>query len=382
MSSELIFLIHPDEATRDRLSTVLHEAEYKVLTAADEEDALRHLAQMRFVLPDVVVLPLAERAPLLERLRQNPLTADLPVIVLSDQPTEDRRLALRQGISDLLPAPFDREELLLTLRLALQRSAERRRDSRSLRGSLTLLPVVDLLQTLEAGRRTGVVEVRSEGRRATLWLRHGSPIDAQLDDGRRGDEAVYAVLRFDEGTFEVVFGDVTVPQRISTSMTGLLLEGMTRIDESKREVAVPHAALPDPPPRPAPEILAAHRALTLLNVASAYAADLVQLDLLIPAFEDARRALVADLPELSDFELGAGGQIHLSTRQGAAAPDRLALAAGSWVRRLFQRLERALPGRFGNDRLRALTEAVRGDMQSLGFDEALGLERLPLEEAR
>lgn len=123
MSSELIFLIHPDEATRDRLSTVLHEAEYKVLTAADEEDALRHLAQMRFVLPDVVVLPLAERAPLLERLRQNPLTADLPVIVLSDQPTEDRRLALRQGISDLLPAPFDREELLLTLRLALQRSA-------------------------------------------------------------------------------------------------------------------------------------------------------------------------------------------------------------------------------------------------------------------
>lgn len=227
-----------------------------------------------------------------------------------------------------------------------------------------------------------MVEVRSEGRRATLWLRHGSPIDAQLDDGRRGDEAVYAVLRFDEGTFEVVFGDVTVPQRISTSMTGLLLEGMTRIDESKREVAVPHAALPDPPPRPAPEILAAHRALTLLNVASAYAADLVQLDLLIPAFEDARRALVADLPELSDFELGAGGQIHLSTRQGAAAPDRLALAAGSWVRRLFQRLERALPGRFGNDRLRALTEAVRGDMQSLGFDEALGLERLPLEEAR
>ena len=58
MSSELIFLLHPDEATRDRLSEVLHDAEYKVLTAADEEGALRHLAQMRFVLPDALVLPL------------------------------------------------------------------------------------------------------------------------------------------------------------------------------------------------------------------------------------------------------------------------------------------------------------------------------------
>ncbi len=382
MSSELIFLLHPDEATRDRLSTVLHEAEYKVLTAADEEGALRHLAQMRFVLPDALVLPLVERGPLLEKLRQNPLTADLPVIVLSDQPAEDRRLALRQGISDLLPAPFDREELLLTLRLALQRSTERRRDSRSLRGSLALLPVVDLLQTLEAGRRSGVVEVRSEGRQATLWLRHGAPVDAQLDDGRRGDEAVYALLRFDEGTFDVVFGEVTVPQRISTSMTGLLLEGLARIDEGRREVEIPHAALPDPPPRPAPDILAAHRALTLLNVASAYAADLVQLDLLVPAFEEARRALLRDLPELAGFELGPGGQIYLSTKQVAPPPDRLALAAASWVRRLFQRLERALPGRFGKDRLRALTEAVRADMQSLGFDQALELERLPLEEAR
>lgn len=75
MSSELILLLHPDEATRGRLSAALHESGFKVLTAADEGSALGHLAQMRFVLPDALIMPLSENGPLLHKLRQNPLTA-------------------------------------------------------------------------------------------------------------------------------------------------------------------------------------------------------------------------------------------------------------------------------------------------------------------
>lgn len=382
MTSELIFLLHPDNETRDRLSTVLHDAGFKVLTARDEAGALADLAQMRFVLPDALVMPIAEQGPLLDKLRQNPLTADLPVVVLSDQPAEDRRRALRQGISDLVPAPFDREELLLTLRLALERSAERRRDSRSLRGSLALLSVVDLLQTLEAGRRSGVVEFKSGGRQATLWLHQGQPVDAETNDGRRGDEAVFALVRFAEGTFEVVFGEVTVPHRISTSLTGLLLEGLRRADESRRDAEIPHAALPDPPPRPPRETLAAHRALTLLNVASAYASGLVQPALLVAALDATRQPLLAELPELASFVVGSSGQISLGADASRVATDRLILAASTWTRRLFLRLERALPTRFGPALLLALTEAVRDDMQALGFDEALGLERPPQEVDR
>ncbi len=382
MSNELIFLLHLDSATRDRLSTVLHDAGFKVVTARDEPEALAHLAQMRFVLPDALVMPLAEKGPLLEKLRQNPLTEDLPVVVLADEPEEDRRRALRQGLSDLVPAPFDPEVLLLTVRLALKRSAERRRDSRTLRGSLALLPVVDLLQTLEAGRRSGVVDLKSGGHQATLWLRQGQPIDAALNDGRRGEEAVYALVRFVEGTFEVVFGEVTVPQRITVSLTGLLLEGLRRADESRRDGDIPHAALPDLPPRPPREILAAHRALTLLNVASAYASGLLQPPLLVSALEEARGPLLPQLPELAFFDLNAEGQVSLRDDAASVPTERLILAATSWARRLFERLERALPSRFGPALLLALTEAVRDDMQSLGFDEAVGLVRPPVEEVR
>lgn len=385
MNSELIFLLHPDESTLDRLSTVLHDSGFKVLTAGDEASAVAHLAQMRFVLPDALIMPLSEDGPLVEKLRQNPLTADVPILVLTDHLAEDRRRALRLGISDLLPSPFDGEELLLTLRLALQRSAERRRDSRSLRGSLALMPLVDLLQTLESGRRSGVVDLRSDGRQATLWLRQGQPVDAQLD-GRHGEEAVYAMLRFSEGTFEVLFGDVSVAQRISSSLSGLLLEGMRRIDESDRDEEIPNAALPDQPPLPPRDVMAAHRALTLLNVASAYASSFVQPALLFDAFDEARRALLPELPELAVFALGTEGQISLpagpENDPSAVPADRIVLAAAAWARRLFERLERALPGRFGRARLMQLTEAVRDDMHSLGFDDALGVERSALEEDR
>lgn len=382
MAGELIFLVIDDDAVQDRLSAALHAAGYKVLAAHDEAGALEHLGQMRFVLPDALVMPLLEPSPLLQKLRQNPITADVPVVVLSDHPAEDRRRALRQGLSELVAAPYDQEELLLTLSLALQRAAGLRRDSRTLRGSLALLSVADLLQTLEAGRRSGVAMLRGPGRTGSLWVGLGQPLDAELDDGRRGEEAFHALLALREGSFEVVFGDVAVPRRIETSLTGLLLEAARRQDELARGAAPPHAALPDPPPAPPRDVLAAHRALTLLNVAGAYASDLVQPALLSSALEESRQALLAEWPELAAFQVGPAGQVSLHGAGAAVPPERLAGAAARWTLRLFARLERALPGRFGRERLPALTEAVRDDMRSLGFDEALGLERAPVEAER
>ena len=378
-TSPLALIIDDEPQIRRLLRTLLEADGYRVAEAPTGDGGLIAAAQKP---PDVVLLDLGlpdqDGLTVLRRLRE---WTPVPVLILSDEPAHDRRRALLQGISDLLAAPFDSEELLLTLRLALQRSAERRRDSRSLRGSLALLPLVDLLQTLEAGHRTGVVDIRSGPRRATLWLNQGQPVDAEIDDGRRAEEAVYALLRFEEGSFEVLFDDVSVPRRISTSMSGLLLEGLRRIDESARDEAIPHAALPDPPPLPPREAMAAHRALTLLNVAGAYASSFVQTPLLVAAFDEARRALWPELPELAFFETSATGQISLKAGSDAVPVDRLVLAAATWAQRVFLRLERALPGQFGNARLLSLTEAVREDMRSLGFDDVLASEHSPLEES-
>lgn len=152
------------------------------------------------------------------------------------------------------------------------------------------------------------------------------------------------------------------------------------MDESDRTENIPFAALVDQPPLPPREVMAAHRALTLLNVAGAYAASFVQPGLLFAAFDESRRALILELPELAAFDLSPEGQISLPGGADKVSPDRLVLAASSWAKRLFERLERALPGHFAPARLIALTEAVRDDMQSLGFDDALDAGRSFLEE--
>jgi hypothetical protein len=98
---------------------------------------------------------------------------------------------------------------------------------------------------------------------ATLWMREGQLADARLDDGRSGTEALFEALGWTEGGFSVSFGPVSTPDRFEASTTGLLLQWSRLQDEASQ--APPFAAIPDQPPLPPRDLMATHRALTLLN---------------------------------------------------------------------------------------------------------------------
>ena len=92
------------------------------------------------------------------------------------------------------------------------------------------MAVVDLLQTFEVSRKTGVVLLTNNEQPAKIYFRDGKVVDAEL--GRlRGEEAVYRTLLWNEGEFEVHFVTVTNEDVIDTSTQGLLMEGMRRVDE-------------------------------------------------------------------------------------------------------------------------------------------------------
>jgi len=397
VSGELVFVVHAEADIRERVSKGLADGQFKVLAFPSDQEAGERIESQRFLLPDAILMPLdsissngsngssGDVPPLLQRLRANPVTESIPVVVLSGGAEADRRRALRLGLTGQVMPPYDQEEVQLSVRLAL----ERRRDERLVSGSIAQLPVTDLLQTSEAGRRSGTFTFRRRGLSATLWMRDGRIVDAEADGGRSGEEVVYALAAWEDGTFEVDFGEVSVPERIQTSTSGLLLEAMRRRDEAHRDGAFgggldgardapPHAALEDPPPPPPRELRTIHRALTLLNVAASYAVEHVEPELVERRLEQVRSDLLADHPALDCFRVRSGGQV---TVEGAEASwtdldaEVLAQAVGTWVRVLFERFERGLRGRFPVERLRALTGAIHGDLEALGFYRALGLER-------
>jgi hypothetical protein len=246
-----------------------------------------------------------------------------------------------------------------------------------LSGSVEQLSVPDLLQTVEAGRRSGIILLRHPTRNGLLWLRDGRVVDAEIDGGSRGAEAVYEMAFWDEGTFEADFTPVAAPERIFQPTSALLLEAMRRHDERLRDAPPPHAAMPDPPPAPPPPLLAVHRGLTLLNVAVSYASEFLEPALLARRLEEVRQEILPKHPALGDFSVLTGGAVAAGPEASLNEAEATVKAVSLWLARFFFRMENALPGRFALRKLRQVTEAVQEDLESLGFYRELGFESGP-----
>jgi two-component system cell cycle response regulator len=125
-------LIVDDIATnRILLKVKLAAACYATVQAADGASALRMVAQEK---PDLVLLDLClpdmTGLAVLNRLRADPATRDLPVIVISAQTDAQARIAaLRAGADDVVPKPFDDQILLARVR-GLLRAREQAQELR------------------------------------------------------------------------------------------------------------------------------------------------------------------------------------------------------------------------------------------------------------
>ena len=380
MAPHSALIVHHQPETLEAIRRALDGEGFQVLACRHHPQAIEQLNGNGFFHPTVLLTELepgsGAGSASLAHLRSNPLTEKVAVVVLADDDPDQRRRALRLGLTHVVSPPFDAEEVVLRTRLAL----EQQQEDALLSGSLAQLPVTDLLQTTEASRKTGTIVLQHRGRRGTLWIRGGRVIDAELDE-LRGREAAFALIDWQEGRFEADFAPISLPDRIDEPTSYLLLEAMRLRDEAARDQQTPpHAALPDPPPAPPRNLRALHRGLTLLTIAASYGSDHLQPALLRRRLEDTRRETVADQSVLDLFTLDDQGQTRVSPElDPIPEAETLVPAIAEWLRRFFAAAEQALPGRFDLRRLKALSEALQDDLEELGFHAALGFGSDPEE---
>jgi hypothetical protein len=119
-------------------------------------------------------------------------------------------------------------------KISLEKMAREAPGESVLRGSLAQMNVLDLLQSLDMGRKTCALTLANNGDRCRMFFTDGQ-INHALYGELKGDGAVYKVLTWTAGSFEIDFAGSSSEQTITQSTQGLLLEGLRLLDETNRD---------------------------------------------------------------------------------------------------------------------------------------------------
>lgn len=237
MAKQNLLLVDADLRSLRVLEVSLRKAGYSVATSGDARGALE---LMELSKPDLILsdtrLPQMDGFAFIEEIRKSPELSDVPLIFLSsDTSVESKVKGLELGVEDYLTKPIYIKEILARVNVVLQRKRRegielRQTSKQKFTGALSDIGVVDLLQTIDNSKKSGVLHLTSAAIRGAIYFRNGNPVDAELGS-LHGARAIYRALVWTEGTFEIDFRDVRREDVIQTSTQGVLMEGMRRLDE-------------------------------------------------------------------------------------------------------------------------------------------------------
>jgi DNA-binding response OmpR family regulator len=223
------------------LEVSLRKAGFSVTPAVSVGDALDKL---EINAPDLIISETKfatelDGFELRRRLRSTPDWADIPFIFLTAETAIENKIkGLELGVDDYLTKPIYIKEIVTRINILLQKRQRQfldlKKDGTRFAGRVADMPVVDVIQTIEVSRKSGVIQFHGgTNRQAAIYFRDGKVIDAEAGT-LQGEDAVYRLLTWNDGEFEVEFRTVRRREAITTSSQGLLMEGMRRLDEWSR----------------------------------------------------------------------------------------------------------------------------------------------------
>ncbi len=136
-------LIVDDEAPiREMIMVALEMAGYETLEAANAKDAHSVIVDEQ---PDLILLdwmmPGTSGIELAKRLRSDPTTKDLPIVMLTAKADEDNKIqGLENGVDDYITKPFSPRELVARLKAVLRRTTPAGQEDAITVSGLTLDP--------------------------------------------------------------------------------------------------------------------------------------------------------------------------------------------------------------------------------------------------
>jgi response regulator RpfG family c-di-GMP phosphodiesterase len=175
---------------------------------------------------------------LVEKLKSRPNTAGISVILLASKADISEKLTHHEPIDDFVEKPFFLKEATHRIKrvidkIALEKMAKTVASDGVLRGSLSQMNVIDLVQSLEMGRKSCALTLTNKDEKCEMYVSEGQ-VTHSVYGSLVGDAAVFKVLRWTEGNFQIDFEGKTSEQTTQLNTQGLLMEGLRLLDESAK----------------------------------------------------------------------------------------------------------------------------------------------------
>ncbi len=209
-------------------------------------DAAAALAHCQKSPPDLIIcdyrMPEMDGGELVQRLRGQPETKAVRFIVVAAKSDIDEKLyPLRDQVEDFVVKPFFLRDLTTRAkkildRIYLEKMQQQASAAGGMRGRLSEMNLIDLLQSLELGQKTCLLTLTHDGEDCRMFFTDGRINHAELGE-TVGDEAVYRVAGWSEGTFQVDFNARSDLQTTTRSTQGLLMEALRLHDEQGRDAS-------------------------------------------------------------------------------------------------------------------------------------------------
>lgn len=215
-----------------------------VAVASDGADALLKAIDAP---PDLIItdyrMPGLDGRQLYEKLRGREATRNIPFIFMAGRSDIEEKLRpMVEGVEDFITKPFFvrdvvRRAKVIVDRLRLERLQQKAARPGVIQGRLEELGIADLMQSLEMGQKSCRLTLRHKGEMCEMFFSSGQCRHAKLGKVE-GEEAVYPVVLWNEGDFEIDFTSSSDKTTISRSTTGLLMEAMRLMDEANEKQEV------------------------------------------------------------------------------------------------------------------------------------------------
>jgi len=256
MTSWRVLIADDDPLALQLMREALGKLSVTILEARDGEEVVR---RAKGEAPDLILLdvmmPRLDGFQVAALLKQEPATAEIPVIFISALgAAKDKVRGLNLGAEDYLAKPLDPDELRARVQMVLRRIRPSRTGAPAAgkqaaplaSGQLQALNLLSLIQMFETERRTArLLLARGEARGEIVFVE--GRITRATQGNRQGKAAVYQLLTWQEGTFQMAPPEASSPAggNVDAPCQALLMEGMRRLDE----IPGLRAGLTDPPIR-------------------------------------------------------------------------------------------------------------------------------------